>query len=336
MKNKIFIVLPVFNRLKFTKKCLSAIFKQTYKNFTVVLIDDGSSDNTSEYVKNKFPKVVIIKGNGNWWWTKSMAMGVKYSLKKAKATDYILEMNNDLYFGKNYLSQLIHTAHNYPNSIIGSICVRAQKQKEVVEAGIRIDWPTGHVYGVAQTISKQLNYYKNMDVVKDLDALPGKGTLIPVTVFKKVGNFNYKKLPHYIADYEFTNRAKKKGFELIVDTKAIANHYWEATGFSFKKTSKSLNYSEAVKLLFGRKSMNNIIDWLNFIILACPKKYILRNYYFSFLKIIKALLYTKYFQFLLPVTKMLTIIYHSFNYPKLALYRLSLKIKQFPEYHLKK
>src|SRR5689334_5789037 len=105
MKNKIFIVLPVFNRLQYTKRCLSTIFKQSYKNFTLVLIDDGSNDKTSEYVRRKFPQTVIINGDGNWWWTKSMAMGVKYALQNGKTNDYVLEMNNDLFFGKDYLNQ---------------------------------------------------------------------------------------------------------------------------------------------------------------------------------------------------------------------------------------
>lgn len=331
MNRKIFVVIPVFNRLNYTKKCISSIFAQTYKKFEVILVNDGSTDNTEQYISSNFPKVKIIKGNGNWWWTKSMFEGVKYVLITAKKTDYILEMNNDLYFDKNYFKTLVDTAKNYKNSIIGSICVRAQRPTEVVEAGVRIDWSTGLVYGVAQTISNKLLYYKNMEVVDDIDALPGKGTLIPVSVFSKKVNFKFKEFPHYIADYEFAINAKKHGYNLLVSTRAVAKHYWEATGLSGKTTESKKSYSRALSLLFGRKSMNNIIDWIKFVNISCPDEFKYRNYYFSLLKVIKAALTVFPFYYLIPIFRALSKVYH---YSKLQLYRVILKIRQFPEYHL--
>lgn len=333
MNKKIFVVIPVFNRLNFTKKCLKSIYSQTYKNYQVVLINDGSTDNTYEYVSSKFPKTKIIQGNGNWWWTRSMYEGVKYALKYAKRSDFILQMNNDLYFDKDYFKNILDTADRYKKTVIGSICVRAQKPNEVVEAGVRIDWPTGLVYGVAQTISNRISYYKNMDVIKDIDALPGKGTLVPVEVFKKGVNFKYKLLPHYIADYEFAINAKNHGFDLVVSTKAIAKHYWEATGISGKKNENRINYARAFNLLFGRKSMNNIVDWITFIKIACPAEFKNRNYYYSLLKVTKAVLSVFPFYYLLPVFSFLGKIYHG---TKLFLYRTKIKIQQFPEVYLNK
>lgn len=333
MNPRIFVVIPVFNRIEFTKRCLESIFNQTYKNYQVVLIDDGSTDGTSQFIKNNYSKVKIIKGDGDWWWTKCMYMGVKYALKTAKLNDYVLEMNNDLYFKSDYFQKLIDVSQKNKNSLIGSLCVRAQKPSEVVEAGIRIDWPTGLVYGVAQTISNKISYYKNMEIIDNIDALPGKGTLVPISVFMKKINFKYKILPHYIADYEFAINAKNRGFNLIVATSAVAYHYWEATGISGGVKEYKRSYKRALDLLFGRKSMNNIIDWVRFVNLSCPKEYKLRNYYFSFFKIIKALLTLFPFYYLLPVFRILSKVYHL---TKLNAYRLKLKIIQFPEYHLKK
>lgn len=333
MKSKIFVVVPVFNRLPFTKKCLTSIFSQSYKNYEVILVDDGSSDGTSIYVKEYYPKTKVIKGNGKWWWTKSTYEGVKYALKKAKSYDYILTMNNDLFFENNYFQKLINAGKKYRSSIIGSTCVRAQDPTEVVEIGVRIDWPTGLVYGVAQTISNRLSYYRNMKVVDNIDALPGKGTLIPVEVFRNGINFDYKTFPHYIADYEFSIRAKRNGFNLLVSTDAIAKHYWEATGISGRPGEKKRTYSRALSLLFGRKSMNNIIDWLNFIKIACPDQYKIRNYYYAYSKIVKAALSVFPFYYILPLLPIFGKLYHG---GKLFLYRLKLKIKQFPKVYLNK
>lgn len=333
-KPKVFVVMPVFNRLKFTKKCLSSLAKQNYKNIETIIIDDGSTDGTRQFIKKEYPGIKIISGNGSWWWTKSMHEGVNLALKSAKKDDFVLEMNNDCHFEKGYVSRLIRTAKNYPNSVIGSTCVLSSNPSKVVEIGIRIDWPTGLVYAVAQSISDKLGYYKNMEIVDNIDALPGKGTLIPIPVFRKIGNFDYKRLPHYIADYEFAIRAKNAGFNLIVDTKAIVKHYWDATGLS-SKDNKLTSYKRAWELLFARKSMNNIVDWVRFINLCCPKKYLLRNYYFAFLKVCKAILRLRPFNLLIYPLRALVILYHGLQYPKLFIYRSYLKIIQFPKYHLK-
>ncbi|KKU74655.1 MAG: hypothetical protein UY01_C0029G0001, partial [Candidatus Nomurabacteria bacterium GW2011_GWB1_47_6] len=106
--------------------------------------------------------------------------------------------------------------------------------------------------------------------------LPGKGTLIPVEVFEKIGNFNYRRLPHYIADYEFFCRAKRNGFKLIVSNKARNYNFAKQTG-SEHLVGRTASYKEVFNLLFGRRSKLNIIDYTNFLLLACPKKYLLPN-----------------------------------------------------------
>lgn len=294
---KVFVTLPVHDRLSYTKKCLQSIKAQKYQNIETILIDDGSVDGTFNYVRRNHPEVHVIRGDGNLWWTKATFLGVEYALASAKKNDVVLLMNNDCYFNDDYVEQLLKTHRKHPKAVIGSVNVRSTKTNEVVEAGIRIHWQTGLVYSVAEKISTKLSYYKNMSVVGELDALPGKGTLIPVEVFKKVGNFNYSRLPHYIADYEFTNRAKKNGFDLLVDTKAIVKHHWEATGLKIDQTKSVLGVGTAWNLVFGRKSMNNIVDWINFLLLACPEKYLYLNLYMAFWRVVSGI--TRIFPFVL-------------------------------------
>lgn len=340
----VFIVIPAFNRLNFTKKCLFSLKKQTYKNYKIILIDDGSTDGTYQYVSSMYPDVKIIKGTGNWWWTRSMYEGVEWALKKARDNDYVLELNNDCYVSKDYLRQITNTARKYPNGIIGSLCYDTKSPALITEAGIQLDWSTGSVYGIAQTVSHDPNYYKNMDIIENIDALPGKGTLIPVRIIKKIGNFNYTRLPHYVADYEYTNRAKLKGCRLLVDTKAHVKNHWQATGITLKRGQK-YNIKEGLSLMFGRRSMSNILDWINFVQIACPRKYIFRNIWFILCRFavglysIKSIYVVVFFLqriynsirifILKPMSKIVSTL-------RLSVHRMNIKINQFPEYHLKK
>ena len=53
---KILVVIPAYNRYKFLKRALYSVYAQTHTPFEVIVIDDGSTDNTSHIVKD-FPKV---------------------------------------------------------------------------------------------------------------------------------------------------------------------------------------------------------------------------------------------------------------------------------------
>ncbi len=330
----VFIIIPIFNRVGFTKRCLCGLANQTYKNIEIIVVDSGSTDGSVEFIQKKYPNVKIIQGNNQWWWTKAMYEGVSYVLGKAKNTDYVLEMNNDCFPGFRYIEQLIKTAKAYPGSIIGSLCVRSQNPNFVVEAGVRIDWTIGLVYGVAQTISNKRSFYNRLKVVDQLDALPGKGTLIPIVVFKKIGNFDVRHLPHYIADYEFTNRAKRLGFRLLVDTHAVLKHFWEATGISASERETRRSYGEAFRLMFSRRSMNNIIDWLNFLFLACPKDHLWRNLYITGWKIAYAVFSVFPLYYIKPIFgPIILFIARAYHATDLLLYRVGLYVTQFWQYH---
>ena len=55
------IVAPIYNRKKFTQNYLSALSKQSVKDFKVIILDDGSTDGTSEMIEQEFPKVILLK-----------------------------------------------------------------------------------------------------------------------------------------------------------------------------------------------------------------------------------------------------------------------------------
>lgn len=274
--NKVYIVLAVRNRLAFTKKCLKSLETQTYKNFEVVIVNHGSTDNTHKFIEKKYPKWKLITGQDSWWWTRAMYEGIEYSIKKSNKGDYILTINNDCTFDKNYIKNIVDTSNKNKRAITGSLVVDADNKSKVIEAGVKINWKESKIYGLSDTISDKLGYYKKVDKIKDIDTLPGKGALVPIEVFKKIGNFNYNRLPHYIADYEFFCRAKKRNFDLIVSTNSIVYNFTKETGTTHLQGSRS-SYLKVINLLFNRKSKLNIIDYFNFILLCCPKKYLFIN-----------------------------------------------------------
>ena len=105
MKDKISIVVPVYNVEKYIRKCLDSLVKQEYDNYDVLVINDGSPFNEQviidEYVK-KYPGIIksIVKENGGYGSVLELAF-------KTSDADYVLVCDPDDYLAIDALSTLI-------------------------------------------------------------------------------------------------------------------------------------------------------------------------------------------------------------------------------------
>lgn len=118
---KVTVIIPVYNSEKYIGKCLDSILKQTYKDFEILIINDGSKDNSKnvidEYVQ-KYPEVIKAIHQEN--------MGVSKTRNKAIKlvnTKYIMFMDNDDFIDEDYIEVLISNAQ--------------QKDQDVVISGYR-------------------------------------------------------------------------------------------------------------------------------------------------------------------------------------------------------
>lgn len=231
--DKIYIVIPVFNKIEYTRNCLNSLKGQTYSNFQTIVVDDGSKDGTSEIIASEFPEVMLLKGNGNLWWTGATNMGVEFALQSADEQDFILTLNNDLEVNEDYLEQLLKVYRQAKPCLVGSVSVNIHEPEKVEFLGVKWNSITAKSRPVIQ---ERINYTQLKDQYDYLpsDLLPGRGTLIPVEAFHKIGLFDFKHFPQYVADYDFARRAYNAGYKLVVSTKAVVQSVVESSGLKYK------------------------------------------------------------------------------------------------------
>ena len=264
--NRIYIIIPVHNRKHLTRECLFSLRRQTFQDFTVIVVDDGSTDGTEEMIKEEFSEVILLKGDGNLWWTGATNMGMAYALAQADQDDYILTLNDDTMVSSTYLQSLLDAALNHPSSLIGSIAVSNEDELTVIDAGVRINWLTAKYTNLAE--GREYNDILDAgSLIQEVDVLPGRGTLIPIEAFQKIGLYEFKHLPHYGADYEFSRRASMNGHKLLINYEAVVISNVKMTGLNNRVNN--LRWSDLVKSFFSIRSANNLKYRWNFARLCC-------------------------------------------------------------------
>lgn len=236
------IVIPAHNRRELTRNCLVCISAQTYPNYRVIVVDDGSTDGTGEMIRRDFPSAVVLTGDGNLWWTEATNWGVRYALEHPVTKgngesdeSFVLTLNDDTEVGPDYLQTLLDAYQQHKPCLVGSPSVDIENPNKLEFAGTYANLYFANGRNLAVDYNFDYRELQRRAEFVESDSLPGRGTLIPMRVFAEVGLFDSERFMHYMADIEFSVRARKAGYRLIVNTKSLVYEYVKATGLFLRQ-----------------------------------------------------------------------------------------------------
>ena len=192
---KFSIIIPVYNVEKYLKKCLDSVFNQTYKDYEVIVVNDGTKDNSMDIVKDYDVKVINQKNQG-------LSAARNAGVKKATG-EYLIFLDSDDYWEKGLLKELSKSLKNNPDLIRFQI-------NEVYEDGKTISYPEESFANLSGTdafkkivkyhfvenaciYAIKRNYYIENKFEFRKDALHEDFGLIPLIIIKskKVNSINY-------------------------------------------------------------------------------------------------------------------------------------------------
>lgn len=134
MEDLISVIVPVYNVEKYINRCIDSVLKQTYKNIEIILVDDGSTDDSGkicdEYAKKDKRIVVIHKENGGLSDARNAGIDIATGL-------YISFIDSDDYVENNYIEILYNSIiKNKTDMAIGS-------HKVIYDTGTVLEKATG-------------------------------------------------------------------------------------------------------------------------------------------------------------------------------------------------
>ena len=213
----VYALMPVFNRLALTRQAIDSLRKQRDVDVRIVVIDDGSADGTAEFLATQ-QDLIVLRGNGDLWWGGAMDLAMRHVHRMLARGDYLLFVNNDTSFDPQFIASLVSASRSNGNAAVGCIVRDANDPSKVLTVGARANLNKFQIREIATELdlTRLADPQAVRDEVLPVDFLPGRGTLFPGEVLDRAGYMRPRLLPHYRADYEFSDRVRRAGFPLRV------------------------------------------------------------------------------------------------------------------------
>ena len=282
------IIIVSWNVADHLRRCLLSIKKFALVSHEVIIVDNNSSDNSQEMVKNDFPEYLLIANQKNV----GFAAANNQALSRAEGK-WLLVLNPDTVLFKETIQNcLLYLKNNLPVGVLGckilnpdlSVQPSCRRLPDLLSQAL-ILLKIHNFYPSLKPIRKYLMKDFNYQETREVDQVMGAFLMTKREVIEKVGFFD----PNFFVWFEevdFCKRVKQIGYKVMFFHKAKIIHQ---KGESFKQLmalKAQMNFNKSLAYYFKK----NQSSWSYYIILALfPLSYLLASLvalskFFGFLK----------------------------------------------------
>ena len=237
------IIIVTYNNLELNRLCLQSIFSNTeWPNFEVIVVDNGSSDGTAEFLTEaagKYPGLKVILNKGNLGFAAASNQGLKQAVG-----EYLVLLNNDTAVPRNWLSALIrHLSADPKIGLIGPVTNEIGNEAKV---------PAGYssLHEMPAWAAAYMREHDNE--VFEIPMLAMFCVAMRRRVFEQVGFLDERFGMGMFEDDDYTRRLRGAGYQICCSRDSFVHHVGSA---SFRKldTSDYFELFERNRRLFEEK-----------------------------------------------------------------------------------
>ncbi len=263
-KKDLGIIICNFNKIDYLKGCLETLFKSNFKNlsYDVIIVDNASTDGSSEYVKESYPNIILLQNETNTGGSGGFDRGIRFAIEKEYK--HVALLDNDILLEKDTIINLIEYIKNNPQvGVVGSKICTMDNPDILQEMGSFIDFEDNFNMILSFKSHKDDNSLPDVVVC---DYVPACCLVTRNEVLKKAGSFN---TDHFIYwdDMDWCTRVKKYGWEIHAINNSRVFH---KLGSANHLNTFSFYYLERNRIMFFLKYIEDskfdkfsqvICDW---------------------------------------------------------------------------
>jgi GT2 family glycosyltransferase len=210
------IIIVNWDGKKSLMTCLGSLRKKTaYSNYRVIIVDNGSTDGSSEYIREEFPWIDLITLNKNYGFSIGNNRGIAFALRKYDPR-FVLLLNNDVeIIQENWLSKIVEIT---------------EKDLEIGIAGCRFLYPDGSLQNIGMKVGVKGSFWLDPNIsgtlpeVFEVDAVYGACFLIRRDVIDRIGLLDEGFSPFFHEETDYCLRSKKAGYKNCTISSATVVH----------------------------------------------------------------------------------------------------------------
>jgi GT2 family glycosyltransferase len=206
------IIVTNWNGERYLGKCLDSLLAQTYHGYEIIVVDNASTDKSTDIVKKYGSQIRLVINKENLGFAAGSNAGIR-----ASRGELIVLFNNDAVADSAWLAALVRGIDEPPEADIVSGIIYYYDPGDVIwcDAG-RVDLITGFSWHAGQ-------HRKSVPSPEEIDYFPGCALMIRKTVFDQIGLLD-ERFFLYAEDPDFCLRAKQAGFKLKLVPGARVRH----------------------------------------------------------------------------------------------------------------
>ncbi len=248
-----------YNGKRFLDDCFQSVLAATYPNFETYMIDNNSTDDSVEYVQQKYPAVQIIQTGADAGYSRAYNIG----FTKAKGMYFVL-LNNDVKVEKNWLEPLVDASEQEPE--IGALqpkLLSLRKPDEFEYAGASGGYIDAFGYPfsrgrIFQTIEKDQGQYD--DIVR-VFWTTGAAMFLRAEILSETGDLDAD-FVHHMEEIDLCYRINLAGYILKVIPESVVYHYGGGT-IKYESYSKLYwNHRNSIFMMFKNMGSKKLIGFL--------------------------------------------------------------------------
>ena len=222
IQSTVSIIVLNWNGKQYLETCLSSLERQTYKSIEIILVDNGSIDGSIEFVKKKFPGVLILSHDKNLGFAEGVNSGIMISKGK-----FIATINNDAEADEKWIESLVKVIEEDQKiGCCGSKMMRYYKRNIIDSAGIVI-YQNGNAYDRGRE-EEDIGQY---DIQEEIFGACAGAALYRRKMLNEIGFFD-KEYFAYFEDVDLSFRLHLFGWKCIFVPDAVVYHMHSATSRS--------------------------------------------------------------------------------------------------------